>query len=73
MTQLIVTIEKEADPSVIRQVLQNIKGILSVKEKEDTLPFDLKKWEQKLTSMREKINPSLIDMEDERTRYIMSK
>lgn len=73
MTELIVTIDNEADPSIIRQVLKSIKGILSVRENTQPKSQEIKDLEHKLASMRRKVDPALIDLEDERTQYLMSK
>ncbi|MDE5655666.1 MAG: hypothetical protein K2I19_01110 [Muribaculaceae bacterium] len=79
MTQIVVTLEKGADSSLLQRMIENMKGVLkatvrakeSQKEKEPSK--ETQDWINLLHSVKEKVDPSLIDMDDERTRYIMSK
>ena len=53
MTQLTATLSKEADPNLIRQIFENVKGVIATsvtfkKEEENTNDILLK--ESKLTS-----------------------
>lgn len=75
MTQLVVTLDYGADTSLLRKMIENMKGVLRVSESspKETEAAHESEWMQRLDAMREKIDPSLIDMDDERTRYIMSK
>ncbi|MDE5848817.1 MAG: hypothetical protein K2H38_01580 [Muribaculaceae bacterium] len=75
MTQILVTLDNNADASLLRRMIENMKGVLatsvqSIKkgEKEDT-----EEWINNLHAIKRSINPDLIDMSDERTKYIMSK
>ena len=75
MTQILVTLDNNADASLLRRMIENMKGVLatsvqSIKkgEKEDT-----EEWINNLHAIKCSINPDLIDMSDERTKYIMSK
>lgn len=72
MTQIVVTLEKDADSKLLRRMIENMKGVLkaSVKRVEKA---EKEGWMDKLHSIKETIDPSLIDMNDERTRYILRK
>lgn len=76
MTEIIVTLENGADSTMLSKMIENMKGVLkasvrrSVKndKKERT-----EEWIRKMTQLSNSVDSSLIDMTDERTRYIMSK
>lgn len=74
MTQIIVTLEKDINPFKMKDIIDGLKGVFSttIKEKPDD---DLdKEWEKSFKQLNEmKFDPSLIDWDDERTRYLMSK
>ncbi|MDE6022791.1 MAG: hypothetical protein K2G13_04735 [Muribaculaceae bacterium] len=75
MTQIVVTLENDADTTLLRRMIENMKGVMqtsirSVKNK-DIEEADA--WMKKLHAIKRSIDPSMIDMSDERTRYIMSK
>ena len=72
MTQIVVTLDKDADSKLLRKMIENMKGVLKTSIKRETK--DKKEdWLDKLHSIKDAIDPSLIDMNDERTRYIMGK
>lgn len=84
MDQLIVNIEPGANVAFLRKIIKNIKGIEGVVLKRDveiqpkvkTMKKSDKKTEEWIRKMRElsnSVEPSAIDMNDERTRYLMSK
>lgn len=79
MTQIVVTLEKGADSSLLQRMIENMKGVLkaTVRAKEGTKEKESNKenqeWIDLLHSVKNKVDSSLIDMDDERTRYIMSK
>lgn len=76
MTQIVVTLENNADENFIRRMIDNMKGVVktslrhsSVKqEKAGTTEFM-----DSLHAIKRSIDPSVIDMSDPRTDYIMSK
>lgn len=76
MTQITAILGEDANPSIIQQVLENMKGVLSVSihrdkknlEKETTLS---KEWLNDLQKLVNSIDRSTIDINDERTRYIL--
>ena len=76
MTQILVTLEKGADSSLLQKMIENMKGVLrtslqsSVKSQTEK---DSDDWLETLHSIKKGIDPSLIDMSDDRTRYLMSK
>lgn len=77
MTQIIVTLENGADSNLLRRMIENMKGVVDTSiKKQHTETLSSSKsdaWVEKLHSIKRSIDPSLIDMEDDRTNYIMSK
>lgn len=66
----------DANPSIIQQVLENMKGVLKVSimkdketlEKEET---DSKEWLDDFKKLVNNIDRSATDIDDERTHYIL--
>lgn len=84
MDQFIVTIEPGADVALLRKIIKNIKGFGKVVLKKDvkTKPkmtrikkteANTEEWINKMRVLSNMVDTSTIDMNDERTRYIMSK
>lgn len=77
MTQIIVTLEPGADSSFLRRPIDNMKAVFktSVNESSKNMMIDNKnsEWLEKLHQIKRDINSKVIDMDDERTRYLMSK
>ncbi|MCH5239962.1 MAG: hypothetical protein J1F38_07045 [Muribaculaceae bacterium] len=77
MTQIIVTLEPGADTFFLKRVIDNMKGVFktSVEENSKSVTNENKssEWLEKLHQIKRDINPDVIDMNDERTRYLMSK
>ena len=80
MTQMTITLDLEdyAKPSEIRKLLKNIKGVAKVSTHNKTLSstkkqVDDKEWLAMIDKLQNSVNPSDIDWNDERTRYIMGK
>ena len=77
MTQIVVTLENGADSTLLRRMIENMKGVLKTSiQNKSAVPDDNAEataWLKKLHELRDSIDPSMIDMDDERTRYIMSK
>ncbi|MDE6578779.1 MAG: hypothetical protein K2J82_09020 [Muribaculaceae bacterium] len=76
MTEIRVTLDDNADVSLLRKMIENMKGVISTSLKSS--PYkqeteELDSWLETLHGIREKIDPSLIDLNDERTLYILSK
>lgn len=74
MTQIIVTLENGANTPLLQRMIENMKGVVKtsisitqpkVAEKDD--------WVDKITALSESINLSMIDVDDERTQYILDK
>lgn len=74
MTQIIVTLENGANTPLLQRMIENMKGVVKtsisitqpkVAEKDD--------WVNKITALSESINLSMIDVDDERTQYILDK
>lgn len=75
MTQIVVTLEKDADSKLLQRMIENMKGVLrtSVRKEKNNQDGKTEDWIKKMKELSNSIDPSLIDMSDERTRYIMSK
>lgn len=78
MTQIIVTLENNADTSLLQRMIENMKGVISTKLRQkknssEVTPSVEDKWIESLHEIKDAIDPSVIDMNDERTKYIMSK
>lgn len=84
MDQFIVNIEPGADKVLLRKIIMNIKGLGDVVLKKDVniqvKSKSIKKrdkkteeWIRKMRDLSNSVDASMIDMNDERTRYIMSK
>ncbi|MDE7408831.1 MAG: hypothetical protein K2N09_02295 [Muribaculaceae bacterium] len=75
MTQILVTLDNHADASLLRRMIENMKGVLatSVQTIKKSEHEEVEEWLNNLHEIKHSINPDLIDMDDERTRYIMSK
>ncbi|MDE6560804.1 MAG: hypothetical protein K2K75_05450 [Muribaculaceae bacterium] len=75
MTQILVTLDKNADASLLRRMIENMKGVIatSVQSIKKSDNDDAEEWINNLHTIKRSINPDLIDMNDERTKYIMSK
>lgn len=78
MKQIVVTLEQGADASLITRILENIKGVVRTSMRdysEDHVQEDSEttEWIKKMKNLSNSVNPSVIDMEDERTKYLMSK
>lgn len=80
MTQMTVTLDLEdnANPSEIRKFLKNIKGVVKVTplkrnmSKVNRIKQNDKEWLTMIDKLINSVDPTEIDMTDERTRYIMS-
>ena len=76
MTQIVVNLENNADGNFLRRMIENMKGVVKTTlthtsanlEKSDESEFM-----SSLHAIKNAIDPSVIDMSDPRTNYIMSK
>ena len=75
MTQILVTLDNNADASLLRRMIENMKGVIatSVQSIKMADNDNDEEWISNLHAIKRSINPDLIDMNDERTKYIMSK
>lgn len=74
MTQIIVTLESSANSSLIQKMIENMKGVFKVSVKIDDSNENISdEWVNQVKELSNSVDPSIIDMDDERTRYIMSK
>ena len=58
MTQILVTLENGADSTLLQRMIENMKGVLKASVQ---------------SNVQSRIDTSVVDMDDERTRYLMSK
>lgn len=80
MTQIVVTLDSNADENLLRRMIENMKGVLKTTlthNREDIKVKDSKtetsQWIETLHSIKYSINSNVIDISDPRTNYIMSK
>ncbi len=75
MTQILVTLDNSADTNLVRRMIENLKGVIntSVQSIKKSEKDEADEWIDNLHAIKRAIDPKYIDMNDERTRYIMSK
>lgn len=87
MTQITATLSNEADPNLIRQIFENVKGVIAtsvtfkkeaehanyVLSEESNLSPEKKDWLNKLNRLYNNVDRGAIDLNDERTQYLLSK
>lgn len=75
MTQILVTLDNNADASLLRRMIENMKGVIatSVQSIKKADNEDAEEWISNIRAIKRSIDPNLIDINDERTKYIMSK
>jgi hypothetical protein len=78
MTQIVVTLDNNADSNLLRRMIENMKGVLKTSVKTESITNKETEdkrtaWIQALSQLTESVNSSMIDLNDERTKYIMSK
>lgn len=77
MTQILVTLDNGADSTLLQRMIENMKGVLkasvqsNVQSRNDGT--DSKEWIRKMMELSNSIDTSVVDMDDERTRYLMSR
>lgn len=81
MAQFTVTLDLEdyVKPSEIRKFIKNIKGVSKVSSLSASFPSSQKnrendkEWLKMVDKLRDSVNFSDFDMNDERTRYILGE
>ena len=87
MTQITAKLSKDADPNLIRQIFENVKGVIATSvtfkkegentndelSKENKISPEKKEWLNKLDHLYNNVDREAIDLNDERTQYILSK
>lgn len=71
-----VTLDDNADVSLLRKMIENMKGVIRTSLERSggkSSDHNTDDWLATLESIRKDIDPSLIDLDDERTKYILSK
>lgn len=75
MTQIVVTLDNNADENFLRRMIENMKGVVKTSlthththgEKGNSKMLD------SLHAIKRAVDPCVIDLSDPRTQYIMSK
>lgn len=85
MTRITAFLANEADPNLIRKIIENVKGVIATsiyfpeenkdesKETESVLTPEKQQWLDKLNRLYDNVDREAIDLNDEKTRYILSK
>lgn len=76
MTQIVVTLDNNADENFLRRMIENMKGVVKTSLKHtssSTTSEGDSDFMDSLHSIKNAIDPSVIDFSDPRTNYIMSK
>ena len=76
MTQIVVTLENGANSTLLSRMIENMRGVLkvSVSQQSDlTLAEDRQDWINKMKQFSDSFDSSVIDSDDERAQYILSK
>lgn len=80
MTQITVTftLDDGADKSLLKRILNGLKGVLcnnvTIHDETNTHPADkTDEWIKKMRNLSNSVDSSLIDKDDERTHFILSK
>ena len=81
MTQITLKLEldKDANPNLLKKLLGSMKGVVKVsmskpqtiKNKKTTKEEEMEKWIEDVKWLSSHFDSSTLDMDDERTRYIM--
>lgn len=76
MTQIVVTLETGADSTFLRRMIENMKGVLntSLQFRSSVAKSDpTDSWINRMQELSMKMDSSILDLDDERTRYIMER
>ena len=73
-----VWLDDDANPAIIKKVLRNMKGVGKIslhkeQKKGAKEESEAEKWIKELHELVNNVDRSVIDMNDERTKYIMSR
>lgn len=75
MTQIVVTLDNGADENLLRRMIENMKGVIktTLAHHTETSKAKQSQWLDSIHSIKDSIDPDVIDTTDPRTSYIMSK
>ncbi|MBD5171093.1 MAG: hypothetical protein HDT07_03680 [Bacteroidales bacterium] len=76
MTQIVVTLANNADENFLRRMIENMKGVVKTSLKHSSSEqehSEKSEFMDSLHAVKAAIDPTVIDMSDPRTKYIMSK
>lgn len=80
---MIITLEPDANPSLLKKMIKNMKGVGKVVLKKNIAEKNLlsvnkadketEKWIREMKILSNSFNPDLVDKNDDRTNYLLSK
>lgn len=77
MTQITFAISQDTNPTTIKKILENIKGVvantITIKKEKSGEGLSHEEYMEKLKSLISSIDKDAIDYQDEKTQYILSK
>ena len=78
MKQMVLTLSPEVDENLLIKILENIKGIWKITleetdNSENSHTEQTEAWLRNLREIRDSIDLKAIDMDDEKTKYLLAK
>ncbi|MDE6443486.1 MAG: hypothetical protein K2K64_03560 [Muribaculaceae bacterium] len=78
MTQLIATLDSSADTTLLKKIIENIKGVSKVKifkmdSSNKITDTSHDEWINEMMNLSNSTDSSIIDLNDPRTKYILGK
>lgn len=78
MKQMVLTLSPEVDENLLIKILENIKGIwkITLEETDNSENSQIEQteaWLRNLREIRDSIDLKAIDMDDEKTKYLLAK
>lgn len=73
MTQIVVTLDNNADSSLIQRIIENISGVVSASMKKVSPSARNQEWMDRIDSLANRVPADVIDWDDERTKYLLTR
>lgn len=74
MTRMVLTLEPGADSNMLKSFFENIKGVYSIKiENPKEIETKKSKKLRLISELAGSIDPDIIDLNDDKTRYILKQ
>lgn len=73
MNEMIIKCDNSADLSLLKKIIENIKGVVEVQIKRSKNLNDKSLRKSRMHALSDNIDMGYIDFDDEKTRYILSK